>query len=150
MPRRLVSIALAAAGAASQAEGNRIFGENGSKTKDLTCIQNSDQHALAFRSLLLNLLQHRGNRAVEARRGLRVERQRLSLSGALDPEVFNIRPWQSAELSPPFCGREIQISRPYQIADSAPFMSLFDAGPGVFELGFQILRFVGDDESARQ
>ena len=87
---------------------------------------------------------------MEARRGLRVERHRLSLSGALDPKVFNVCSSQSAELGPPLFGREIQIGRPYQIADSTAFMSFLYTRPGVFELGFQVLRFVGDDESARE
>ena len=68
-----VGITLSAARAAAQAEGHGVLAENVGQAFDFAGIGHGNQDSLALRNQLLHFLEHGGNRAVEAGRGLGVE-----------------------------------------------------------------------------
>ena len=79
----LVGIAFAAAGAAAQAKRNVVFGEDVGQALDLAGVGHGEQHLIALPGELLHFFQHRGNRAVEARRGLGQESDRDESASSL-------------------------------------------------------------------
>ena len=69
----LVGITFSAARAAAQAERHGVLAENVGQAFDFAGVGHGNQHPLALRNLLLYFLEHGGNRAMEARRGLGME-----------------------------------------------------------------------------
>src|ERR1700735_306862 len=61
-----VGVAFAATSAASQLEGNVVFGEDISQTLDFSDVGHGEEDAFAIAIELLNFRQHGGNSAVEA------------------------------------------------------------------------------------
>ena len=71
--RSFVGVTFAAARAAAQAERHGVLAENVGQAFDFAGVRHGDQDPLAVRDQLLHFLEHGGNRAVEAGRGLRVK-----------------------------------------------------------------------------
>ena len=97
----LVGIAFSAAGAAAQAEGNGVLAENVGQALDFAGVGHGDKHLLAFANVLLDFLEHRRNRAVKARCGLRrkaIARLRR-LRSARDAQVLNVGARQGRRLA---------------------------------------------------
>ena len=68
-----VGVTFSAARPAAQAERHGVLAENVGQAFDFAGVRDGNQDALAVRNLLLHFLEHGGNRAVEAGRGLGVE-----------------------------------------------------------------------------
>src|ERR1700674_3185834 len=106
----LVGIAFAAAGAASPAKRNAVFGEHVGQTLDLADVRNCEEHLVACAGELLGFLEHGGNRAMEAGRGLRQEGDAsLRIVIALDAEVFDIGTGKCGDFPPEIVWAQIQI-----------------------------------------
>ena len=114
----LVGVAFSAASAAAQAKGNGVFAEDIGQALDFADIRHGDQHAILFGDLLLDVFQHRRNRAMKTLRRLRMEVTASASSGTRDFEMLDRGSGKAGQLLPPVVGRKIQIRRPHQIADS--------------------------------
>ena len=64
---------------------------------------------------------------MKALRRLGMESDRFGFVGTRDSEVLNRGSRKIGQFPPPVIGGKIQIRRPHQIADLAPFVRLFDS-----------------------
>ena len=136
--RSLVSIAFPAARAAAQAIGSVVLGEHIGEALNFSRIRHGQNHLRAAAHHLLHFLDHRGHRAMKARRRLRKERCfRLPL--ARQSQILEVRPRQRRRLFPPTLRRQVKIRRTNQVPDLAPFVRLFNARPNFVQ--FQRQRF---------
>src|SRR5260370_26206651 len=121
--RSLVGIAFAAAGSASEAKRNAVFGEHVGQTLDLADTRNGEQHLVASPRELLGFLEHGGNRATETRRGVgQGSAPGLRIVIAVGAEVLDLRGGEGGDLSPEIlCGR-VQNLRSAEISYAAPFL----------------------------
>ncbi len=69
---------------------------------------------------------------------------------ALDFQMFEVRACARLNPLPPFVRRQIQIGGPYQVADFAALMRLFNARPGAVELAAHIFRLVNHHHGVLQ
>src|SRR5947208_2184610 len=80
---------------------------------------------------------------------LAMKLHRLQLIRASHAQVFKIGAIRFSNRAPPFVGRDVEVGRGNQIADTAALVRLIDFLPCRLKLDFQQIRLVGYDDGIR-
>ena len=128
-----------------------VLGEDVGEALDFAGVRDGEQNLIALSGELLDFFEHRRNRAVEARSGLREESARMSSSSPrVMPRCSTSAPVSDATFFHQSSGGKIQICGADEIADAAAFVGFFDAGPEAVEFGAEQVGFVEQDRGVRQ
>ena len=136
--------------AAADAERQVVFVEDVGQPLDFAGAGDGEDNALAFAREPADFLGHGGNRAVKARRGLRLQDQMLALVRALDAELLDGDGRCLLQARAPLFWSEVKIFRANQIADQAALVRVGDLGPpGILRL-FESVWLVEQNSRAGQ
>ena len=147
--RSFVGIAFSAARAASQTIRGVVLGEHIGEALDFSRVGRGKNYLRAAADQLLNLLDHGGHRAVEARGGLR-KKSGFRFSFARHRQIFEIGSGERRGFFPPAFRRQIKIGGTNQVPHAAALVRFFNAGPDFVEFLYQRFGLVENHPRVRK